>query len=285
MLDTILFMGTPDFAVPTLNALVQSFPDSAIHVVTMPDKVRGRGKKVSYSPVKAAALDLSLNLFTPASKSEITDLVKQINPDLTVVIAYGMIIEKTIVDQYFCINLHASLLPKYRGASPIQSVLLNGDSITGVTVIKLNEYMDEGDMLRKMEFQIDESMNCGELTLKLSELAAECCIDFINKDFLVNDIKSITQNESQATYCSKIKKEDLLIDQGDRPDSVFRKIKAFSPKPASYCVINNKRIKLLDAELKNGKLLLNKVQPEGKGPMTYTDYLLGYPKGINFNDN
>jgi len=171
MLDTILFMGTPDFAVPTLHTLVQAFPDSTTHVVTMPDKVRGRGKKVSYSPVKAAALDLSLNVFTPASKTEVTNLVKQINPDLTVVIAYGMIIEKAVVDQYFCINLHASLLPKYRGASPIQSSLLNGDTTTGVTVIKLNEFMDEGDMLRKMEIQIDESINCGELTLKLSELA------------------------------------------------------------------------------------------------------------------
>ena len=278
-------MGTPDFAVPTLNTLVHAFPESTIHVVTMPDKVRGRGKKVSYSPVKAAALDLSLSVFTPESKSEVTNLVKQINPDLTVVIAYGVIIEKSVVDNYFCINLHASLLPKYRGASPIQSALLNGDTTTGVTVIKLNEFMDEGDMLRKMELQIDASMNCGEVTRKLSELAAECCVDFINKDFLVNDVKSTTQDKSQATYCSKIQKEDLLIAYGDDPDSIFRKIKAFSPKPAAYCVINNKRVKLLDAELKDGKLILNKVQPEGKGPMAYTDYLLGYPEGINFNDN
>ena len=223
MLDTILFMGTPEFAVPTLTSLVNQFPDSTIHVVTMPDKVRGRGKKVSYSPVKLAALDLSLNVSTPASKAEVTDLVKQIKPDLIVVIAYGMIIEKSVVDDYFCINLHASLLPKYRGASPIQSALLNGDSLTGVTVIKLNEFMDEGDMLRKMEIQIDESINCGELTIKLSELAAKCCLDFINKDFLVNDVKVIAQDKSQATYCSKIQKEDLLITMVINPTQFLEK--------------------------------------------------------------
>lgn len=279
----VLFMGTPDFSIPTLNMLINNFSDFKISVITMPDKIRGRGRKVTPSPVKEVALSNELAVFTPLTKEAVTECIQTINPDLIIVVAYGMIIEKKIVDQYFCINIHASVLPKYRGASPIQSALLNGEKSTGVTVIKLNEDMDAGDILYIQEVDIEDDDDHGVLSKKLSLLGSNSCFEFIKNHFIPNEFLPVKQDHSKATYCKKILKDSLLIESSMDSVEIFRKIKAFSPKPAAYYIQNNKRIKLLSSRIIDGKLFLLKIQPEGKAPMLYTDYLLGYPEGVDIH--
>jgi methionyl-tRNA formyltransferase len=279
----ILFMGTPDFAAPTLHSLISTFNDAKLSVISMPDKVRGRGKKTTPSPVKSVALAHQLPVYTPYTKFDLTQQINDLNPDLIIVVAYGMIIEKTIVDRYFCVNSHASLLPDYRGASPIQASLLNGDTKTGITLIKLNELMDAGDILYSRGLSINETDNHGSLTQSLSKLGAESVVHFIQSQFIPNQIRQTPQDDSKATYCKKIKKEDLLVDSSMNATDIYRKIKAFSPKPGAYCIQESKRVKLLAANLTNGELQLVTVQPEGKAPMPYSDYLLGYPKGVDIN--
>lgn len=277
----ILFLGTPEFSVPTLEMLMKDFPDADISVFTMPDKIRGRGSKLSPSPVKSLALSHKLSVFDAHTKGDLTDKIHQISPDLIIVVAFGMIIEKEITDQYFCINIHSSLLPKYRGASPIHTALLNGDDETGVTLIKMNEKMDEGDVLSQVKLPISSDDNLGSLTQKLSHLGADTLKSFIFNNFLSNRITLTPQDETMATYTKKIDKADLLITSMDSGVNLHNKIRAYSPKPGAYVVHNNRRVKLLSSQIKNDQLTLLKVQPEGKPAMSYTDFLLGSPEGIN----
>ena len=274
-------MGTPDFSCKTLEALINNFSDAKLSVITMPDKVRSRGKKLSPSPVKSFANKNNLITYTPITKQEVSELVFKINPDLIIVVAYGMIIEKIVVDSIFCINIHASLLPKYRGASPIQSALLNGDKVTGISLIQLNEKMDAGMILSKRELLIESSDDHGTLSNKLAELGAELCVEFIKNNFLTNQIEKVEQNDNDATYCKKILKDDLLINDSMPKDLIHRKIKAFSPKPGAYIIQKGKRVKLLESKIENDQLILIRVQPEGKQPMLYSDYLLGNPNGVD----
>jgi methionyl-tRNA formyltransferase len=277
----ILFLGTPEFSVPTLEMLLNDFGDANLSVVTMPDKIRGRGSKSSPSPVKSLALAHNLTVFNAETKHDLTDKIHKISPDLIVVVAFGMIIEKKITDQYFCINIHSSLLPKYRGASPIHTALLNGDEETGITLIKMNEKMDEGDILSQVHLPISSDDNLGSLTQKLSYLGAETLKSFILNHFLANSITLTAQDETRATYTKKIEKDDLLITHMDSGVNLHNKIRAYSPKPGAYIVHNDRRIKLLTSRMNNGQFSLLKVQPEGKAAMSYTDFLLGSPEGIN----
>ena len=277
----ILFMGTPDFSCTSLLALLNNFSEFEFSVITMPDKVRTRGKKVSPAPVKLIAQKNNLDVYTPSTKKDVTDLIFKINPDLIIVVAYGMIIEKTVVDSYFCINVHASLLPKYRGASPIQAALLNGDLTTGVTLIQLNEFMDAGPILLKRECDINPTDNHGVLSEKLAELGAKLLVEFIAENYLLNQVVRVEQNHSEASYCKKILKNDLIIDDSMSVNEIHCKIKAFSPKPGAFILQDSKRIKLLESKIENNEIILIVVQPEGKSPMQYSDYLLGNPNGVN----
>lgn len=277
----ILFLGTPEFSVPTLEMLVNDFGHAGLSVITMPDKIRGRGSKVSPSPVKSLALSHKLTVFDAHTKSDLTDKILKISPDLIIVVAFGMIIEKEVTDQYFCINIHSSLLPKYRGASPIHTALLNGDDETGVTLIKMNEKMDEGEILSQVKSPISSVDNLGSLTNSLSYLGAETLKSFILHNFLSNSIKLTPQDEVLATYTKKIDKADLLITSSDNVVDLHNKIRAYSPKPGAYVVHNDRRVKLLSSEINNNQLTLLIVQPEGKPAMSYTDFLLGSPEGIN----
>tara|TARA_A100001015_G_scaffold308189_1_gene405387 strand:- start:1637 stop:2494 length:858 start_codon:yes stop_codon:yes gene_type:complete len=283
MTTHLLFLGTPEFSVPCLERIINHFPDFKISVISMPDKVRGRGKSVSFSPVKQSAIDHNLPVYTPSSKSDLTHQINKLSPDLVVVVAYGMIIEKAIVDTYFCINVHASLLPKYRGASPIQAALLNNDKTTGITLIKLNEFMDAGDMLAIDACPITDFDNFGSLETKLSQLGASLLTEFIKQQFLLQSFNITPQNESDATYCKKISKDELIVDQSMSPHDIYLRIRAFSPKPGAIYFQGNQRFKLLEATLVDRQLRLKKIQPEGKPPMLYTDYLLGNPKGVDLD--
>ncbi|RAP24116.1 methionyl-tRNA formyltransferase [Candidatus Marinamargulisbacteria bacterium SCGC AG-343-K17] len=276
----ILFIGTPEFSVPTLESLISEFNDGEISVISMPDKVRGRGQSTSPSSVKSLAQTHQLPVYTPLTKSDLTQKIHDLSPDLIIVVAYGMIIEKQITDHYFCVNIHSSLLPQYRGASPIHTALLNGDDTTGITLIKMNEAMDEGDILVQVELSIDPLDNLGTLTDKLSQLGAQTMIEFIHNCFLPKNITLTPQNNNMASYTKKIDKADLLLDTNENSKLLHNKIRAYSPKPGAYVIHNNKRIKIIASELINDQLQLVKVQPEGKPIMNYHDFLQGSPEGI-----
>lgn len=275
MKQKIVFCGTPDFACPTLTALT-SIQCNIIHVITQPDKIRTRGKKTSPTPIKQLANQLNIPVSTPLNKQDFAKLISQLNPDIIIVIAYGMILPAEIVNKYYCINLHASLLPKYRGASPIQASLLNNDTLSGITLIHMNNKMDEGPIILKNTCQINPSDNFLKVHDNLAKIAATTCLEWVQKTNN-NVTMSITeQNHSQATYCKKIKKEDLYLNPNDNIQINAAKIKAFSPIPGAYTLKNNKRIKILEAEILNNQLRPILVKPEGKKIMSYDDFKRGY---------
>ena len=229
-LDHICFLGTPDFSVPVLLQLRKYFPNSKLSVITMPDRVRGRGSSLSASPVGKAAEQLTLPVFKPISKQELTSCISHLKPSIIIVVAYGMILEKVVTDTYFCLNIHSSLLPKYRGASPIHTALLNGDHITGISLIKMNEYMDDGDIVYQKELRIEDHDNLGGLTKKLSLLGAESCIDFLKNHVLNNTIFYQPQLIADVSYSQKINKSDLLIESFDNLELVHQKIRSIFSK-------------------------------------------------------
>ncbi|MAH80979.1 MAG: methionyl-tRNA formyltransferase [Rickettsiales bacterium] len=276
MKKKVIFCGTPDFACPTLTSLKDIKDIEITHVITQPDKIRSRGSKKSATPIKELALKLNLNVSTPTNKDTFRDLIQNLKPDILIVIAYGMILPKEIVNNFYCINLHASLLPQYRGASPIQAALLNNDTQTGITLIHMNEKMDEGAILLKNSCNIEKKDNFAILHDNLAQLAASTCSEWIEKSLKNHKIDPIKQNHSNATYCKKIKKEDLFLDPKNDIKTNFAKIRAFSPTPGAYTIKNNKRIKILAAEIENNELIPITVKPEGKKVMTYADFKRGY---------
>ena len=280
MLDHILFLGTPDFSVPTLAGLVDHPSVKKLSVITMPDKPRGRGKTPVPTPVKALALTRNLTVYSPESASDLTDLVQSIDPSLLIIVAYGRIIQATITDNYLCINIHSSLLPKYRGASPIHSAILAGDTTTGVTLMKINERMDAGDIILQEHCPILPSDTLGSLTQSLANLGASTCMRWLTDYAATGTLELTPQIEVDATYTKKIEKDDLLLQAGEPALQLVKKIHAFSPKPGAYIMQGAKRLKLLSARLEDGKVVLEQVQPEGKPPMTYHDYCLGHPEGV-----
>ncbi|MSR88871.1 MAG: methionyl-tRNA formyltransferase [Candidatus Margulisbacteria bacterium] len=271
--NRVLFMGSPEYAVPTLKSLVDFFGIRKIlGVVSQPVRARGRGREVSPTPVHQFAHSLGLMVFTPESKEEVASVVETLQPDLVVVIAYGKILPKSVTDHYFCVNLHGSLLPKYRGASPMQATILAGDTESGVTLICMNERMDAGEILGLTRVSLaDETL--GQLHDRLSLLSAEVMINYLKG----NCPAPIIQDEKLATYCTKIQKEDLLLDLSLDASLLVRKVKAFSPFPGAYVVTaSGLRVKILDAQVENGKFVPVLVKPEGKGEMSYGDYVRGY---------
>lgn len=273
MKSKVIFCATPDFACPTLAKLHEDNTVNIIHVITQPDKIRTRGRQTSPTPVKALASKLNIETSTPTNKAEFKTIIEQLNPDLIIVIAYGMILPKEIVENYFCINLHASLLPMYRGASPIQTALLNNDTITGVTLIHMNEKMDEGDILAKQQCDITHSDNFLTVHNKLATLSATLCLNWLNQTKKPTPIK---QEHSKASYCKKIQKEDLELKITSQPAENYAKIRAFSPTPGAFIMKEGKRIKILEAKLENDIIIPTLVKPEGKKLMSYSDFKKGY---------
>jgi methionyl-tRNA formyltransferase len=272
-------MGTPDFAVPTLAALVAEYPKAVALVITMPDRPRGRRKQVSPSPVKQWACDHAIPVQTPESAAELVPIIQSIEPTLIVVVAYGRLIPATITNHYVCVNSHSSVLPQYRGASPIHTALLAGDTETGITLIRMNDRLDEGDILQVNRVPIAPTDNLASLTATLATCSASACVEFIHTRFLRGHLTGHPQDHAAATYTQKIVLSDLQVDVHADPMAIHNQIRAFSPKPGAYVMHHNKRIKLIESTLDHGKLVLTKVQPEGKPVMTYTDYLLGHPNG------
>jgi len=246
-----IFMGTPDFSVPTLNKLIASPDFEIIAVFSQADKVAGRGKKVRVSPVKNLALIHNLSIYQPEKIKNEIETIKKLEPDLIVVIAYGKIIPQAILDipKYGCINIHASLLPKYRGASCLQAPILNGDHETGVTIMKMDAQMDTGPIIKQAKINLDEKETLETLHKKLSLLGAEEIIQPLI-DYCQGRIEPQAQNNNQASYVNLVNKEDGRIETGHSADFIERQIRALNPWPSTYLNLNNgETIKILSAEI------------------------------------
>lgn len=307
----VIFMGTPDFAVSTLKSLLQSKHDVVL-VVTQPDKPRGRGKQVSYSPVKEVALEHNIEVFQPQriKSEESVEYLRKYNADVMVVVAFGQILSKEILDmpKYGCINVHGSLLPKYRGAAPIQWAVLNGDEISGVTTMKMDEGLDTGDIILKKELVLAKDETAGSLFERMMALGAEACMETL--DQLAEGSATFTaQNHNEATKTRLISKEMGKIDFDRSAEEIERLVRGMNPWPSAFTSINGKTLKvwkcavasieeLEDCEeslrsAENGQIVLvtkqnvyvktaegiirlDEVQLEGKRRMICEEFLRGY---------
>jgi methionyl-tRNA formyltransferase len=254
----IVFFGSPASALPSLEKLLES-NHSIEFIITQPDKPSGRGKKLSPPPVKKIALDLNIPVYQPEKirKDEgVLEKMKNTQPDLNVVVAYGQIIPSSIIylPEYNSINVHFSLLPKYRGASPVQWAILNGERKTGITIFELNEKMDEGDILTQEEIEIFPDEQAPELEARLAKKGAELLIETIAK---IDEITKHKQDHSTASYAPLIKKEDGKIDWMKDALHIERQIRAFTPWPSVYVFFREKRVKIHKGKKTEDKIELS----------------------------
>ncbi len=305
----LVFMGTPDFAVPALQALQEAGHEIAL-VVTQPDKPKGRSGKLSASEVKTAAQQMGLSIFQPEKIREEAAIkqLQQIQADVFVVAAFGQILPKEVLalPAKGCVNIHASLLPKYRGASPIQEAILKGEEETGVTIMQMDIGCDTGDILMQEALPITKQDTGGSLFERLSNLGARMIVKALS-DLEQDAIVPIKQEEALATHCSKIDKASGRINWMKTAEEIDRQIRAFDPWPGSVTLLQGKQLKLWKAEVsalaqeeglprdgspgsivqvtkdalyvqcKEGILRVTEVQLQGKKRMCVHDFLLGNP--------
>ena len=250
----VIFMGTPDFSVGTLEALVEAGHEVVL-AVTQPDKPKGRGGKMQYTPVKEAALARDIPVYQPKKirEPECIEELKKYNADIMVVIAFGQILPKEILQMtpYGCINVHASLLPKYRGAAPIQWAVIDGEKVSGVTTMQMNEGLDTGDMILKTEIPLDPKETGGSLHDKLAEAGAKLCVETLK---CLED-KTATwepQGESTTAYAKMLDKNLGNINWTDPAVQIERLIRGLNPWPSAYTHWNDKVIKLWQADVVEG---------------------------------
>jgi methionyl-tRNA formyltransferase len=289
----IVFMGSPDFAVPTLNALVEAGHE-VVAAYCQPPRPAGRGKADRKTAVHERAEELGIEVRTPKSlrNEEEQARFRDLGAELAVVAAYGLILPKPILEtpRLGCINVHASLLPRWRGAAPIQRAILAGDEISGVTIMQMDEGLDTGPMLHRLTLDI-RGKNAGQTTEEMAHLGAQALLDWLN-----NPTPPEPQPIAGATYASKIDKAEARIDWSQTADQIERQVRAFNPMPGAWFEANGERIKLLEAAVGNGapgkagEVLddcLNvatghgyirplKVQRAGRGAMTPGELLRGF---------
>lgn len=300
----IIFMGTPDFAIPALKALIDS-EHSVSAVFTQPDKPKGRGHKMTPPPVKVLAEEHGVTVYQPDSLKKDADeyikIIKDINPDIIIVAAYGKILPKEILDipRLGCVNIHGSLLPKYRGAAPIQWAVLDGEKETGITTMLMNEGLDTGDILMVEKTEIGENETAAELFDRLAVMGAELVIKTI--EALKNgEITPQKQDDSNATYASMLSKDLSKLDFDAPVREVHKKICGLSDWPCAVTSIDGKRLKVYHSEIvsdtkpdavpgevlnekdftvacKDGSIRFVEVQAEGSKRMKSEDYLRGKP--------
>lgn len=304
----IVYMGTPHFAVWPLLALAQSDDYEVVAVVTQEDKKVGRKQILSPPPVKEAAEEQNIPVIQPPSlknNQDIVELLTRLAPDFIVVVAYGQILPQNILDipTYGCMNIHGSLLPKYRGASPIEEALLHGDTETGLTFIQMTPKMDAGPIMHIQRIPIDPKDTAAILREKLSLLAGKL-IPAVLRDILDGVAHPIEQNHNEATYCHKITKQDGLINlQSMTANEIYNRVRAYTPWPTCFLQLGDKTLKLLEIEIsekqaqsgkildledgkigigtKKGLIIPLKVQFEGKAPMNIQDFLRGNRQTLN----
>lgn len=241
-----IFMGTPDFAVNSLNTLVSKGVEVAL-VVTQTDKKQGRKMKLEMPPVKKRALELGIDVYQAENikSEEAINKIKEINPDLIVVTAYGKILPNEILEipKYGCINVHASLLPKYRGASPINTAILNGDTVTGITTMYISEELDSGDIIFKDEIDIEAEDNYISLTEKLAKLSEKTLGNTINMLSMNMELPRLKQNHDNASYCTLLTKEMGHIDYSKSSEEIINTIRALS----SFSIYEGTNFKIFKA--------------------------------------
>lgn len=300
----VIFMGTPDFSVGTLEALAEAGHEIVL-AVTQPDKPKGRGKSVQFPPVKEAALARGIEVYQPRRVREeaCIEYLRKYEADIIVVVAFGQILPKEILEmpRYGCVNVHASLLPKYRGAAPIQWAVINGEKVTGVTTMRMDEGLDTGDMILKEEVALAPDETGGSLFDRLAQTGAELCLRTL--EAIENGTAVYTpQNHEEATHTSMIKKQLGEIDWTKPAQEIERLIRGLNPWPSAYTHLNRKTLKVWKAETveetageqmepgsiagvtKNsifvrtgqGLLKLVEVQLEGKKRMTADAFLRGF---------
>ena len=291
----ILFMGTAQFALPSLSKLLD-LNQNIVGVYSSPPKKANRGMEITNSPIINYAQSKSLNFSYPDNLKDENEVlkIKELNPDIIIVIAYGLIIPRSILEipKIGCFNLHGSLLPRWRGAAPIQRAIIEGDNKTGITFMKMDEGLDTGDIVLSKEINIDSNDNHQSLEDKLSNLGAESFEEFLeliekNRDF-------VQQNNDLATYAKKIEKSETRLDWNESAEKIIRRINAYSPNPGAWFEFKGKRIKILEASLtsqsgKSGTIISDdliiccgeqSIQPqilkkEGKEEVNLNDFLRG----------
>jgi len=297
----IMFMGTPDYSVFPLKALIEAGHEIAA-VITREDKPKGRGYTLTPPPVKVFALEKGLNVYQPQTLRDeaFANLLEDISPELIVVVAYGKILPKNVLDfpKYGCINIHASLLPEYRGAAPIQRAIIDGKSETGVTTMYMAEGLDTGDMLEAKRIAITENDNFETIHDKLAEAGAELIVSTVAK-VANGTITAVPQDDSLSTYAAKIEKSDCLIDFNRPAEKVSALIRGLSPIPLAFAYLNGKMLKIASAtsrsapssepgtviNLDNGIITvacadgtaidISSVLPEGRSRMNSADFIRG----------
>ena len=298
----IVFMGTPVFAVPTLELLAKSGHEVGF-VFTQPDKAKDRGKKIHFTAVKEKAIELKIRIVQPEKvrgNQEVFNLLNNYEPDLIVVVAYGQILPKDIlmIPRLGCINIHGSLLPKYRGAAPIQRAIIEGEQRTGITLMEMGEGIDTGDMIAMSDTDIGEKtfpQLHDELSLMGARLLMDC-LESIEKKI----VKPIRQDEAKATYAPMLFKKDGLIDFTKNPDSIARLIRGLNPSPGTYTIYKGEILKIFDAAILHEEnseepgtitgisklgiqisaggstLLIREIQVPNKRRMTVEDFIKGH---------
>jgi methionyl-tRNA formyltransferase len=298
MTEDIVFMGSPDFALPSLQALNDNFNVTA--VVTQPDRQAGRGKTLTAPPVKQLALDLGLEVFQPSTlrSEEAIASLKSYNPDVIVVAAFGQILRKNVLElpPHGCVNVHASLLPRWRGASPINAAVLHGDQETGVTLMKMDVGLDTGPMIASRPIPIPPDSNAGQISDQLAELGGEMLVEFLPR-FLAGEITPTPQDNDLSTYAPMLKKSDGRLDFEQPAEQLARQIRAYHPWPGSFTTWKDKPLKIHKAypasttkevpgstaihnalpaiHTADGVLVLEELQPAGKKRMDGATFLNG----------
>lgn len=247
----IVFAGTPEFAVPGLKSLIEKgYPICAVY--TKPDRPAGRGRKMTQSPVKAFALTHQIPIYQPETLRDPNEQLRlaELKPDLIVVAAYGLILPESVlkIPKWGCINIHASLLPRWRGASPIQHAILSGDEQTGITIMQMDVGLDTGDILYQMACPIEKEDTSQTLHDRLAMLGSIALIEALEQLF-AGHLKAVRQEEDAVTYAHKISKEDGSIDWTESADILERKVRAFNPWPAAYTHLKEMVIRVWQAEV------------------------------------
>lgn len=303
----IVFMGTPDFAAAILQRLIDT-GRNVVGVFSQPDKPVGRKQIITPTATKVVAMEHNIPVFQPAKlrDGEALKIMQELKPDLTVVAAYGKILPKDILDvaPLGNVNVHGSLLPKYRGSAPIQWSVINGDKVTGITTMYMAEGMDTGDMIMKFELPIGEDETAGELFDRMAELGAES-IEKTLELFDNGEVKAEPQAEEEATYAPMLKKEMGEIDFGKTAEEIHNLTRGLNPWPMAYTFLDGKSVKIHEAKVaegfsgeegtlldekrfvvgtKNGAIEFITVQPEGKNKMSGADFIRGrrLEKGTKF---
>ena len=298
MANKIIFMGTPLFCVPILKSLYQNGYNIAV-VYTQPPQKSHRGQKINKSPIQGISETLNIDYRTPKTLKDNQkeyEFLKELNAELAIVCAFGQIVPKNFLNltKKGFVNIHASILPSWRGAAPIQRSIMNLDSETGISIMKMNEELDSGPVSNTYKVKIDKNQNTQEISEKLSALAAEKILDNVD-DILEDKAKFIDQDHSKATYAKKIQKEESQIDWDEDASKIIGKINGLFPSPGASFSFNGERYKILRAEIGNGtgqigevisnqlevacknnqSIKILEIQRQGKRPQKISEFMLG----------